>query len=255
MPRPHAYTIGQELLWNTAWGKPLPVTVTRLDGWSPQGEPEYLVRSERFDTEWSLGEGVIHTLPVETPELAPLLGIVGRKQVGKDSAAAELAEHYGFVRLAFADLLKDLALDINPIICHPTGLTLIDAVDRGGWEWAKQFPEGRQFLQRLGDRVRVRLGRDTWITPVITKANELRQQGVPVVISDVRYHNEAEAVKAAGGTLIKIVRPSEITDNHPSEAESDSIETDYEITNDTELGDLSTVVALLADYLNLHDYA
>ena len=34
MPRPHAYTIGQSLLWNAAFDKPLPVEVTWLAGWS-----------------------------------------------------------------------------------------------------------------------------------------------------------------------------------------------------------------------------
>jgi len=251
----HAFQPGQRALWQCAWGKPLLVTISALDGFSPQGEPEYLVHSEKFDTQWSLGESVIKSLPPEpTPDLPPLIGLIGRMGVGKDTAGSELVQHYGFARVAFAGVLKDLALDINPIVLCDSARRLVDVVDAAGWDGAKANPEVRRFLQRLGDRIRVRLGDSVWVDRAMAEIAWLRAGGDPVVITDVRYANEAEAVRAAGGTIIKITRPDQAMDGHPSESGVDSIDADFEIINDTSLENFLGEVNYIADLLNLHDY-
>ena len=45
-----------------------------------------------------------------------ILGLVGRKQSGKDTFAQRLVEEHGYTRLAFADPLKAVALAANPIV-------------------------------------------------------------------------------------------------------------------------------------------
>jgi hypothetical protein len=57
--------------------------------------------------------------------------------------------------------------------------------------------------------------------------------GHPVAITDVRFPNEAVAIKRAGGTLVKINRPDVAVLEHPSEhALDDWDQWDLVIDND-----------------------
>ena len=54
-----------------------------------------------------------------------------------------------------------------------------------------------------------------------------------VIVTDCRFQNEADAVRAAGGKVLRITRPGcGGSDSHASEAEAATIEVDYEVTND-----------------------
>ena len=48
-----------------------------------------------------------------------IVGITGYAQHGKDTAAQVLVTEFGFVRVGFADALKELALAVNPIVTPP----------------------------------------------------------------------------------------------------------------------------------------
>lgn len=191
--------------------------------------------------------------------LPPLVGLIGKKRVGKDTFAAVLVEEFGFARVAFADPLKEMALTIAPIIdvgneWEDDGhlYTLADLVEGAGWEAVKDSkPEARRFLQRLGDGVRqfdpefwVRTGmaatarlREDSTTMYRWGSEVIRQVGpTPVVITDVRYPNEADAIREAGGTLIRIVRPGvDDGDTHPSETALDGYAEDATVTNQYDL--------------------
>ncbi|WP_410591099.1 hypothetical protein [Amycolatopsis sp. lyj-23] len=158
------------------------------------------------------------------------VGIVGRMRSGKDTAAGVLVREHGYTRLAFADPLKAMAYATSPILHE--GDRLADAVDRLGWERAKDYnPEARRFLQRLGVSARDTLGPDVWITAL---TDHVRRVHGPVVVPDVRFQNEAAELRSRGFVILRIRRPGlSDLDPHVSETESDAIRADVTVTNDS----------------------
>lgn len=143
---------------------------------------------------------------------APLLGLAGYAKAGKDWFADLLVDGHGWHRLAFADRLKALAYDLDPIVGAPKrpgaqALRLQDEVVLSGWAEAKQAPEVRALLQRLGVAVREYVDPHAWVRPVIDEAQALRADGVPVVVSDVRFDNEVDAIRQVGGLVALKRRP------------------------------------------------
>jgi hypothetical protein len=170
----------------------------------------------------------------------PLIGLTGRKRSGKDTFAARLVEAHGYTRLAFADALKEAALALDPIVVgfHEIRLSHILARD-GGWEHAKELPEVRRTLQRFGVGIR-ELDPGFWLRVVADRA---RATLGPVVITDVRFPNEADWVEAMGN-LVRIRRPGLVsTDNHISETALDG-RFAWSVTNDSTVEQLHD----LADY-------
>lgn len=142
---------------------------------------------------------------------APLVGLVGRKRSGKDFAAAHLVNALGWQRLAFADAVREALLIADPLVPvdEAGACARVSAVVRAeGWEGAKAHPEVRRLLQALGMGVREAAGEHVWVRAVGAAATRLRECGVGVVVTDVRFHNEALMVGAMGGHLVEVRRPS-----------------------------------------------
>lgn len=140
-----------------------------------------------------------------------LIGISGKKRIGKDTCGHYLELKHGFCRIGFADALKRYARKF-------------------GWD-GKKDEKGRQFLQDLGMIVRA-YDEHFWANEVfrqITKATKGGQ--ADFVITDVRFHNEVAAIKELGGIIIRLWGKHEITnDPHPSETELDTMITpDYKV--------------------------
>lgn len=165
------------------------------------------------------------------------IGIIGRARAGKDTAGKWFVDGRGYRRVAFADALKEAALKVNPMVDvydYGDGVdTLSDVLQRppvvdyrrpysnvdrrAPWERAKdEVPEVRRILQELGSAMRA-VDPDIWIRPVLAKAIEANDAGVPVVVTDVRYPNEVEALKRAGFRLLHINRPGVPQLDHESE--------------------------------------
>jgi len=164
-----------------------------------------------------------------------IIGLSGKARAGKDTVAAILVEDYGFTKLAFADVIKAAVYTLDPIISL-SGLRLQHLVDSNGWEAAKEFPEVRRLLQVFGSEV----GRDM-IDPQIWI--EITMHGIKasanVVISDVRFKNEAEEIKYQGGQVWRITRAiNDTIDFHRSETELDSWNFDQYVPNNGTLEDL-----------------
>ena len=134
-----------------------------------------------------------------------IIGLCGYARVGKDELANVLGREHGFRRYAFADVLKEAALDINPWVAAGRGhVRLGDLVAGIGWDAAKvHAPDARVFLQSLGESMR-KINRRIWLDEVIQQI--LRDRAEKVVITDVRYLNEARWVQA-NGFLVRVTRP------------------------------------------------
>lgn len=125
-----------------------------------------------------------------------LIGIMGKAQTGKDTVAQFLVQEFKFEQFAFATALKLFCTNLFCLSYHqlntPEGKQLVD-------KHYKKSP--REILQQTGDALRS-VYNNIWVEQLDRKI-----VGHPrVVISDVRFRNEAEYVKKNGGFLIKLVR-------------------------------------------------
>lgn len=164
-----------------------------------------------------------------------LIALSGKKRSGKDTLAARLIEAHGYTRVAFADPMRAAALALDPLVsieqdetgpldfppaaaASPVRLAwLVNAV---GWEAAKGVREVRRTLQRLGTEAgRNILGENVWVDAAMRQVDAIDG---PVVITDCRFPNEADAVRARGGIVVRIVREAlPAGDTHPSETALD----------------------------------
>lgn len=176
-----------------------------------------------------------------TEATLPHVGLLGKAGSGKNAAADALIRR-GWDQVAFADELKAMAYDIDPMVMLDREgwfrwrryVRVSELVDQVGWDVAKQHKDVRRFLQRLGtEGVRDHIGRNTWV--------ELTMRNVtgPSVFTDVRFPNEADAVKNAGGILIRVERPdAPDVAGHISEDALKAYTPDYTVINDGTLDDL-----------------
>lgn len=143
--------------------------------------------------------GVVKAPPYRTDTGVPtrtVIGVAGRAQHGKDTIGSVLCEEYGFARVKFADALRDVLLSMDPLILDSAGVPkrLYEVVDDWGWEIAKRNPEIRRLLQCLGVAVRDLVAEDAWVRAAEDRVKQYFAQGMPVVITDVRFPNEARWV-------------------------------------------------------------
>ena len=176
-----------------------------------------------------------------------IIGLSGYAQSGKDSTAELLCLNYGYRRTAFADPMRQALMIINPKLDSITHVS--DFVEDYGWDIAKKNPEVRRLLQLLGtDFGRKMLGDDVWIKIALSGIKTEDK----VVISDVRFPNEADAIRKLGGIVWRINRRNHSAVNgHASEHAMDNYMFNHVIYNDGTLDDLSDEVFMLAKHLNL----
>ena len=203
-----------------------------------------------------------------------LLGLHGPARSGKDQSLQfirELLPEVNVVRDAFADRLKLSAArifhpeieleeavtwcnslkDENTRIMRTTGSTQIGHANLGV---EAVFPEekitGRVFLQRYGTEAhRNVFGTDFWTKQVLPGPvydDSMRPDGRAdlglndlLVITDCRFPNEAEHIRACGGQVWAISRPQVLVgDTHASEKPLDERYIDVVIDNSGTLDDL-----------------
>jgi hypothetical protein len=183
------------------------------------------------------------------------VGLIGKARSGKDTVAERLGRTFAYTRVAFADPLKDMALRLNPIVGTDNdtlavpGERLRDVVSFWGWERAKdELPEVRRVLQRIGQGVREH-DEDFWVRVALRKIDAAAKWNLPVVVTDVRYENEARALRDRGFALFRVTRPAssrvsmtEALAEHDSETELDNWATSLTIANTGTLDDLNRIV-------------
>lgn len=168
------------------------------------------------------------------------IGLAGYARAGKDTVAKMVTE-YEFEQRSFAKPLKDALYALNPLVDQVGDVTcrIDDLVDSVGWEQAKSSPEVRSLLQRLGTEAgRNVLGQNIWVDALFNQPSNGR-----IVISDVRFPNEAAAIKLRGGLVWRVERPGYGPVNtHASETAIDDFPYDGVIVNDGDLGQLQVRV-------------
>lgn len=153
----------------------------------------------------------------------PVIGITGFKGSGKSEVRKYLVRSYGFTVIAMADPLKSMLRAI--------GLT--DEQLNGS---EKETPAEqllgvtpRLTMQTLGTEWgRLMIHKDLWVSLWRTRALDCK---TPVCADDVRFANEFEAIRQAGGKLLRVTREGCGATAHPSETEMAELEVDYTIPN------------------------
>lgn len=165
-----------------------------------------------------------------------IIGLIGFKQVGKSTAAQYLQDTHGFVRVNMKDaLIAELKQNFPDLIEAFGKIYDGNPMHYDGmkpWTAERLFAEKplgfRELMQNYGTQVR-RGDRESYWTDQWRKA-VYHKNGVNVVTDDVRFLNEAEAVRSEGGILIRLVRPDLPTGGtHVSETEQLEIIADYTI--------------------------
>jgi len=177
-----------------------------------------------------------------------------------------LDEQSGWEIRKFAGKLKDIAE-------HLTGIDIEKFEDQEfkktelGPEWAIHgMPMTvRDFLQKLGtDAMRMGLHDNVWVNALMadytseeswlnTSLGEKPDVVYPNwIITDVRFPNEAKAIKDKGGIIIRVDRPgvSPIND-HPSEIGLDDWKFDYRIANVSDIFALKQTVEQILKHIKV----
>lgn len=157
-----------------------------------------------------------------------IIGCCGKARNGKDTVADYLVRHHGFTKVSFAAAVKEFAIkhfDLTREECYG------DKTEKSRW-----------VLQAIGNGCREEFGDNIWIQKLADELASLER----VVISDVRYMNEARFIGLAFGKIIRISRPDapaiECGADHPSEMEMESIAPNFSLHNDGSLHQLYTRV-------------
>ncbi len=172
-----------------------------------------------------------------------IIGISGYARSGKDTVAQVLVDEFGFTRVAFADKLRDFLYTLDPIILwdynfdpmspYPNHIPLKYIIDTWGWDgyketgWARHI---RKYLQRLGTECgRELIDDNIWVNAAFNIDNIDSEN---LVVTDVRFLNEADAIKRRGGEIWRISR-SDVgpINDHISETGLDGYEFDRVLWN------------------------
>lgn len=179
--------------------------------------------------------------------MAKIIGFGHKAQSGKDTAGQHLAMKYGFATVSFAHRLREAASLVTKI---PLEEFYGDNKLKFNKLWQMTH---REILQRFGtDALRNHFDENVWVKAAMVNLTPLGSY----VFTDVRFPNEAGAIKAAGGTVIRIDRKCDdytIDRNHPSETSLDEWnDWDYIVDNNGTLREfhenLDTIMQELGYY-------
>lgn len=184
---------------------------------------------------------------MSTKNAPVLIGLHGYQRSGKDTIGDYLEQRHGYQQIALAKPIKEGIYALNPYLLSTTGQTrlLQDVVDEYGWEYTKDHPawgpDYRRLLQRFGTEFgRETLWSDFWLDLAEHNTSDYAHG---VVITDVRFENEAAWVRKKGGTLLNVIRPGHgPKGNHTSES---PVTCDHTIINDGTVTDLQESVTQL----------
>lgn len=167
-----------------------------------------------------------------------LLGILGRKGAGKDLVSDYIVKRYNYKKLALATPIKNVCRILFNFSEEQLYGNLKETIDPA-WGTSPRIVMqylGTDILRKDVQKIMPDIKDNFWIKSIMVKCDKEKQNDptVKIVISDVRFLNEAQEVRKAKGKIIKLIRPTiNNNDAHESEKNIDTIEEyDYLIIND-----------------------
>jgi hypothetical protein len=172
-----------------------------------------------------------------------IIGLCGLAGSGKSVVAKALVRNYGYVRRPFAYPLKCMAGQLGistEVLDGPSAVKELPLEQLGG-------KSVRYLLQTLGTEWgRKCMGEDFWVRQWLATKPDFDR----IVCDDVRFGNEAEAIRSLGGLIVRVQREgagSKVGAGHASETSMGSISVDCIIINDGDLADLEAAVSQLVE--------
>jgi len=168
-----------------------------------------------------------------------MYGITGKIGAGKTTVADYLCREHGKTAYALSDPIKKVAIVLGflPHQVYGTQAQKLEINETWGIS-------GRQFMQKFGTDV----CRDFLPTAIpemsqiwIQCFRHAVRENPDIVLSDVRFPDEARAVKEMRGKIIRVVRDNDEKHNdsvHASELAMDDIPADFVIRNTGSLSEL-----------------
>jgi hypothetical protein len=142
-----------------------------------------------------------------------LIGVCGLKGSGKDTLGDYLVTKYGFIKIRFADMLKDI---VSQMFNWPRELL------EGNTKESRDFRETKDkwwsenlnmeitpriVLQKIGtDAIKDGFHENIWASIVERKLVNFIEYGKNIVVTDCRFINEIEMIKSYGGKIICVKR-------------------------------------------------
>lgn len=151
-----------------------------------------------------------------------IIGISGKKRAGKDTTARVLMDTLpNAIIMYFADSLKKVAAIA---LGHQYDHFYKDENKLKEYEIAPEvMMTGREFLQKVGtEGFRNNIHKDFWVHMMMKRIEYLPGDFEYVIIPDVRFENEYEAILERNGYVIRVVRSGIEEDDHPSETALDN---------------------------------
>lgn len=145
----------------------------------------------------------------QATELPSVIGVSGYARSGKDAVCAVLVSVHGYRLASFGQVVLAALLEIDPFVPvrnrrrpwragHPLSVIVAER----GPEAAKDIPEVRRMLQGLGKAVRA-VDPTIWSRAVIEALDPAERWAV----SGIRFPEDAQALRAAGGIVLRVDRP------------------------------------------------
>lgn len=176
-----------------------------------------------------------------------LIGLTGRAGSGKDTFAGFLNKHINFEPYSFAGPLKDACCLLFGWTRHQIDhdREFKEAVDPR-WGFSP-----RRAMQLMGTEYgRQLLREDLWVHMAQVRLDETRKAGL--LITDVRFENEATWIRANGGLVVHIFRADLPTvEGHASESGVEYQAHDAVIRNNGSFDDLNAYAGMLARDLSI----
>ena len=179
-----------------------------------------------------------NTLPARRTSPHHLLGLTGHAGVGKDTVADLLVAHARFRKLAFADALRGEIANAFSLSLDELSTPHLKNVETVGLRmrlaprdflaavvlslsaaapdhrtplsdaWLDQPRSPRQIMQWWGTEYRRAQSPRYWTQQLINRLAYYRREGeTRFVVTDVRFDNEADSLRMAGGEIWQVIRP------------------------------------------------
>jgi len=152
-----------------------------------------------------------------------IIGLAGRARSGKDTVATLFTKTHRVVR--FAQPIKEAVKALYGWSGIAMETDIKDVIDPN---WGVS---PRSAMVHVAQTTRMFIANDFFVKRLFES-----WEGDPIVIPDVRYKHEVDAIHARGGITIKITR--EGIHKHDIEFTVDELETTYQITNNGSLDGL-----------------
>jgi hypothetical protein len=185
-----------------------------------------------------------------------IIGIVGKKNVGKD-LVADLLVKKGFIKLSFASILKNAAKELFNWDDHQVN----DDKEKIDPKWNITPREvlqllGTEFLrEKLGNKLNNEIEFNGnkkdfsfHVKNLFLKNKDIILSKKNIVISDIRFKDEYNFVKWIGGNILKInrnIEENEFSDHLSENNLDDTKDFDWIIDNNFSISHLQKTINLL----------